>query len=241
MPKGIQAKGLVREGKMIHAGIRLFLENGYENTTTASIARAVGMSPASFFATFENKEALLLKLVKQMFAAQFAAAGEFSDENEPLSLYAAETTLQLYIAESSDVLRELYVTAYSLPTTTRYIYDSMLPRLVRCFGSYLPGALPDDFRELEIASAGITRGFMAEPCTIAFPMEKKIRRYLNCCLTLYAVPADKQKEVIERAVQLDLRPVAERLVQDAIRQSEENFQAAVKASDEYKARRAAKK
>ena len=30
---------------MIYAAVKLFLENGYEKTTTASIAKAAGMSP----------------------------------------------------------------------------------------------------------------------------------------------------------------------------------------------------
>ena len=63
MPKGLQHKGIVRRNKMLYAAVQLFLENGYEKTTTASIAKAAGMAPSSFFAAFENKEALLLTLV----------------------------------------------------------------------------------------------------------------------------------------------------------------------------------
>ena len=59
MPKGLQHKGIIRRNKMLYAAVQLFLENGYEKTTTASIAKAAGMAPSSFFAAFENKEALL--------------------------------------------------------------------------------------------------------------------------------------------------------------------------------------
>lgn len=58
---------------MIYAAVKLFLENGYEKTTTASIAKAAGMSPLPF-AAFDNKEALLLTLVKTMFGSQFDKA-----------------------------------------------------------------------------------------------------------------------------------------------------------------------
>ena len=71
MPKGLQHKGIIRRNKMLYAAVQLFLENGYEKTTTASIAKAAGMAPSSFFAAFENKEALLLTLVKTMFGSQF--------------------------------------------------------------------------------------------------------------------------------------------------------------------------
>ena len=39
---GLQARGIAREQKMIYAGMTLFLEQGYERTTTAQIARKAG-------------------------------------------------------------------------------------------------------------------------------------------------------------------------------------------------------
>ena len=62
MPRGAQPKIAERESRMIYAAIKLFLENGYEQTTTVAIAQAAGMSSFAFFAVFANKEALLLKL-----------------------------------------------------------------------------------------------------------------------------------------------------------------------------------
>ena len=116
MPRGIQPKGIARRNKMLRAAIQLFLFQGYEKTTTASIARSAGFTPSSFFAAFENKEALLLTLTKRMFADQFTLTEEaFASRNDPLLLYGVETALQLHIAELNPALRELYVTAYSLP------------------------------------------------------------------------------------------------------------------------------
>ncbi len=48
MPRGLQQKGLTRRNKMLLAAVKLFLENGYEKTTTAAIARKAGMAPSSF-------------------------------------------------------------------------------------------------------------------------------------------------------------------------------------------------
>ena len=42
--KGLQPSGIRRRNKMIYAAVVLFLENGYEKTTTAQIARRAGMS-----------------------------------------------------------------------------------------------------------------------------------------------------------------------------------------------------
>ena len=167
MPKGLQPKGEARRNKMLLAAVKLFLEYGFEMTTTAAIARAAGMAPSSFFAAFENKEALLLTLVQQMFNRQFENA-------EQLMLYGIETALQRYISELSEPLRVLYVMAYSLPTTCEYIYNNTAERLSVIFADYLPEAEKKDFYEMDIASGGITRGFMAKHCHLYFKIEDKI-------------------------------------------------------------------
>ena len=72
--KGLQPSGIRRRNKMIYAAVVLFLENGYEKTTTAQIARRAGMSATSFFAAFPNKEAILYALVREMLAEQFSSS-----------------------------------------------------------------------------------------------------------------------------------------------------------------------
>ena len=106
---GLQARGIARRNKMLKAATFLFLEQGYDKTTTTQIAKAAGMSQASFFAAFESKEAILLELTKIMFSSQFVAAAAMMPTDDPLLLYALETGLQLHITELSEPLRELYV------------------------------------------------------------------------------------------------------------------------------------
>ena len=157
-PRGKQLNGLLTQQKMLRAAVALFLESGYEKTTTAKIAKAAGMT--------QSKEALLLELVRRMFGGQFALAEQHSGIEDPVLLYAVETSLQLHIAELTEPLRELYVVGYSLPTTSAYIYQSMAGRLQSIFGKYMPDLELKDFYEMEIASASIMRGFMAMPCDV---------------------------------------------------------------------------
>lgn len=227
MPKGIQAKGLARENKLIHAGMKLFLENGYEKTTTASISKAAGMSPTSFFASFESKEALLLRLTREMFSNQFGMTSQIIGEDDPVLIYAVETALQLHIAELSEPLREVYVMAYSLPSTLEYIYTNTAQKLMYIFAQYVPGAVLKDFYELDIASSGIMRGYMAKHCDLYFTIEQKLRRYLGCCLTVYRVPQEKQDEVIAKVLTLDLHSAAEKIIAETIAKAETGYRVAL--------------
>ena len=191
--RGKQASGLLTQQKMLRAAVKLFLEKGYEGTTTAEIARAAGMTPSSFFRAFPSKEALLLELDKRMFSGQFALAEQHSAAQDPVLLYAVETAIQLHIAELTESLRELYVTAYTLPSTSAYLYRSTAKRLEGIFGDYLPDAEAKDFYEMEIASAGMMRSFMAVPCDVYFTVERKIARFLECALKLCNVPLERRQ------------------------------------------------
>ena len=224
-PRGKQANGLLTQQKMLRAAVALFLEKGYERTTTAEISSAAGMGQSSFFRAFPSKEALLLELVQRMFGGQFDLAEQHSGEEDPVFLYAVETALQLHIAELTEPLRELYVVGYSLPTTSAYIYRSTAKRLQKIFGAYLPDAEPKDFYEMEIASASMMRGFMAVPCDVYFTIEAKITRFLDCALKLYDVPKEKRVAITAAVLQMDLHTMATGIIQKTVQQAEKGFEA----------------
>ncbi len=228
MKIGPQPSGLLTRRKILSASAKAFLEYGYAGASSKIVAQLAGVTNGSPFYLYGNKEGVLLELVKQMFSYQFEAAGELPGAGtDPLLLYAAETTLQMRITAISAPLRELYVTAYTLPSTLEYINRRMVGTLRKLFAAYLPDASERDFYELEIATGGITRGFMLEPCTDDFTMERKLRRYLRCCFKLLDVPREQYEPVIEQVVRMDLTPIAEAAIERAVHQTEESYEAAM--------------
>lgn len=228
MKKGIQPSGMVTRRKILTVSMKLFLEKGYEGTTAKEVADMAGIVSGSPFFQFGNKEGVLLDLVKQMFDGQFATAGMLAGEGaDPLLLYALETALQLHIAEMSDPLRELYVTAYTLPRTSAYIYENMIDKIEAIFSPYLTGLEKNDFYELEIAAAGVMRGFMARHCDLYFTIERKVMRCLSCCFKLYEVPREIYMLALQQALAVDLASVARMVVDKTVRAAEEGVEAAL--------------
>lgn len=224
-PRRKQANGLATQQKMLRAAVTLFLEKGYTRATTGEIAKAAGWGQSAFFHAFSSKEAVLLELVQRMFDGQFDLAERHTGTEDPVFLYAVETALQLHIAELTEPLRELYVMAYSLPTTSEYIYRSTSERLQKIFAPYLPTAQPKDFYEMEIASASIMRGFMAVQCDMYFTIEAKITRFLDCSLKLYNVSEEKRAAVTAVVLQMDLHTMASGIIQKTVQQAEKGFEA----------------
>lgn len=222
-PRGKQPSGLLTQQKMLRSAVKQFLQNGYEGATTAEISRGAGMTASSFFRAYPSKEALLLELVKWIFVGQYDLAQQISGSDDPMLICAVEGALELYTAEMTEQLRELYVAAYSLPTTSAYIYRVMSERLFQMFAPYQPEAKARDFYEMEIASAGMIRGYMAVPCDMYFTIEDKITRFLTCALKLYNVEREAQERIIAVTLGMDLQKTAEDILNTTVKKVEEGL------------------
>jgi AcrR family transcriptional regulator len=225
MREANHARGAQTRRKILSASAKVFLQKGYAGASSREVAELAGVSNGSPFYLYGNKEGVLLELVRQMFAGQFEMVERMlGAEADPLLVYAVETSLQMHIAECSEQLRELYAAAYTLPSTSEFIYQNTAEKLMRIFGPYLPGATARDFYELDIASASVTRGFMAKPCDLYFTMEAKLRRYLACCFRIYCVPEEVFRPVVDAAVSMKLHAAAEAVVAQTVRQVEEGYE-----------------
>lgn len=222
-PRGKQPSGLLTQQKMLRAAVSHFLEKGYERATTAEIAKSAGMTPSSFFRAYPNKEALLLEFVKWIFTGQYDLAQRISGADDPMLICAVEGGLEIHTAELSEQLRELYVAAYSLPTTSLYIYRVMSERLYQVFSQFQPDAKAKDFYELEIASGSMIRGYMAVPCDMYFTVEDKVTRFLDCALKLYNVQKAERENIISTTLSMDLHATAADIVRSTVKKVEEGL------------------
>ena len=71
-----------------------------------------------------------------------------------------------------------------------------------------------DFYEMEIGSAGIMRNYMARRCDKYFTLEKKLERFLDMSMRVYNVPEEERKEALGFVMSLDIRKVANQIMQE---------------------------
>lgn len=117
------------------------------------------------------------------------------------------------LAELNENLRQIYVEAYTLPENLEIIHRMTAEMLHRIFGAYMPGYSVSDFYESDIGSAAIMRGYMARPCDVYFTLERKLERFLQLTLRIYCVPEEKQREVMTLIASLDIRAIANEVMQ----------------------------
>ncbi|MDO4543577.1 MAG: TetR/AcrR family transcriptional regulator [Clostridia bacterium] len=210
--------------RMLRAAVDLFLEKGYHATQTKEIYTAAGTTNGTFFNSFGSKEGVLYELVVYMFDNQFEKARAMvGDGASPALMYAMETAIQLAMTENSEHLRDLYVEAYSLQSTSEYIYEKTAAELYRIFGPYNPTFSEADFYEMEIASGGIMRGYMSVPCNMYFTFERKLTRFLNVAFDMYHVPKEEKQQSIERILNADLKRIAAQIIEKLSAELRENF------------------
>ena len=199
--------------KILTVCVRLFLEQGYKNTSVSQIVDEAGVARGSYLNLFPTKDRILLELTETMFGGQFGVARSIADSKlPPVYAYAVETAIQLTLTELNENLREIYIEAYSLPDTSEYIYLHTTAELKQIFSANFPDYSDSDFYEMEIGTAGLMRNYMARKCDIHFPLERKLSRFLTAAMRVYRVPEDELEQTVRFVERLDIRSIAERVM-----------------------------
>lgn len=203
---------------ILQAATKLFLRKGYTATTLREIAKASGVNIGSLMYSYESKENILCDLVMYVLDGQFGATEKllYDITEDKLLFWAAETTLQLHMAESSEQIRELYLAAYSHQNSAAIIYQVISEKMQTYLQPFYPQYEAKDFYELEIATAGIIRGFMSVPCDMYFTMNRKVKRYLETTFLVYKVPEEKIQEAIRFVSTIDFSAVARHVIEDLL-------------------------
>ena len=204
--------------KVLHAAAKLFLNKGYVNSTLRQIATLAEVNYGSMMFAFRSKEEILSELVGFVLEGQFEATEKLlkGKTEDKILFYAAETSLQLYMAESSEHIRELYSLSYSQEASSNTVYNKITLKLAEIFKEQYPDYTPADFYEKELASAGIMRNFMTRPCDVYFTMERKLRAFLENTFLLYELPRSKIEEAIAFTKQFDWKTISQEVISNML-------------------------
>ena len=69
--------------KILTVCVRLFLEQGYKNTSVSQIVDEAGVARGSYLNLFPTKDRILLELTETMFGGQFGVARSIADSKLP--------------------------------------------------------------------------------------------------------------------------------------------------------------
>ena len=202
--------------KILTAATALFMQKGFERTTFVDIAKLSDVPKSKILYEFASKEEILSLLVTKFLDGVAEASDAVSKKltDDKLLIFMASEVLQIYMAEMSDDMRNLYLAGYSMPKTSEEVLKRRTEILYREFGNMLPYLEFKDFYELEIASMGIMRAYISVPCSMYFTLEAKTDRLISTILKIYDIDNKRIEEVKEFMKKIDFEAVAKKTVED---------------------------
>ena len=202
--------------KILTAETALFMQKGFERTTFVDIAKLSDVPKSKILYEFASKEEILSLLVTKFLDGVAEASDAVSKKltDDKLLIFMASEVLQIYMAEMSDDMRNLYLAGYSMPKTSEEVLKRRTEILYREFGNMLPYLELKDFYELEIASMGIMRAYMSVPCSMYFTLEAKTDRLISTILKIYDIDNKRIEETKEFMKKIDFEAVAKKTVED---------------------------
>jgi AcrR family transcriptional regulator len=198
---------------------------GYEKTSIRLLEKNTGVNYGSIMYAFESKENLVSSLVEIVLETQFEFARELikSKTNDKLLIYVAETVLQLYLAEASEHMREMYNVSYSLPSSTKKVHNAITSKLEDIFKEQFPDYTTKDFYYLELGAAGIMRSYMNRKCDMFFTMDTKVEKFIEVLLLIYRVPNDRINEAIEFVKEIDFKELVPKFIDELEKKFDEKL------------------
>lgn len=200
--------------EIIQLASRLFIHEGYSKTSINKISKELDISLGNITFYFPTKEHLYAVIIDELFDFQNEVMErEAAEGYSSVLAFCLELTAIAAVCEESEVARDFYASAYSLPLTLDLIRKNDTGKTKKVFADYRP----DWTDEQWIATENIVSGI--EYATIMTreentPLPLQIEKTLDTILYLYGVPADLRAAKIKKVLSMDYRALGHRLLSD---------------------------
>lgn len=194
------------EVKIIRSAMKLFLSEGYTNTTFRGIAKDSNVNLGVITYHFRSKDDLLFLLAEELMDCHTQILEEILTlDDDVLFAYAMEIAAQITICENNKKVWDLYHAMYSHLITFEYIKSWAATKNYNIFKSRLPHWSESDFREKEIIASGIELAALKSFCDKSFTLERKITVVLDSMLNLYETTGKERQQTISKVLEHDYR------------------------------------
>ncbi|MBE7031461.1 MAG: TetR/AcrR family transcriptional regulator [Ruminococcaceae bacterium] len=194
---------------IIRSATKLFLQNGYTQTTFKMIEADSGVKVGAITYHFHSKEEMLQILIEELMDYHAGLIDDMHDDMQSaLMAYAMEIAVQVALCENNRNAWDLYYSGYSLPLTYEHIKGWAAEKNYSLLGSRLPDWTESDFRDKEVIASGIELAALKTFCDRGFTLDKKISLCLDSMMMLYEIPKAERQEVIQKILLRDYKKIA---------------------------------
>ena len=198
--------------QIIQLAAKLYIENGYSQTTNKELATRLDISPGNITFYFPTKEHLLSVLVGELCDFQQLLMEQAAEEGKSsLLAYCLELTSMTAACEEDAVARDFFISSYSSELTLRLIRENDTQKTKDIFAPYCADWSDEMWQATENIVSGIEYAtLMTREEDI--PLAVQIERTLNTIMTIYGVPEEIRRVKIEKVLAMDYRALGRRIL-----------------------------
>ena len=201
--------------EIIHVALRLFLKNGYTNTSIAEIGKEVGISKGNLMFHFHTKEHLLAELIHLLCDFQWEVMEREAEHRESsLVAYLLELVTMASLCEENPIAMDLYVAAYVHPMSLRIIRKNDTQKTKAVFEQYCDGWSETDYIQTENVVSGIEYAMFITENTENLTLEQRISSTLDSIMKLYELPRELRHSMIEHVLAMDYKNLGEHILKE---------------------------
>ncbi|MBE6959316.1 MAG: TetR/AcrR family transcriptional regulator [Ruminococcaceae bacterium] len=199
--------------EIIRVASKLFLNEGYSNTSIKMVCKELDMSPGNVTFYFATKEHLLAELVELMCKFQWRQVE--LEANEGVSSVLAlclELTAMATMCDDPVAMDFLHA-SYTSPLCLELIRRNDVERAKKVFGQYRPEWDHEQYAEAEVLVSGVEYGTLmtaGDPVSL----ERRVSGALHNILGIYGIPPEARETKIQTVFAMDYRNLGSRVLAD---------------------------
>lgn len=203
--------------EIIQVATKMFIENGYYNTTNAKIAKEVGISVGNLNFHFPTKEDLLAVLIDELCDFQWKLMEEHVEEGKSSILaLCLELTSMAAACEQNENIKELFLAAYTHLHTLEIIRRNDTEKNKKIFSEYCKDWTDIYYVEAENIVSGIEYATLMTTSDSA-PIPVRISGALNAILSVYNVPREIREQKVRKVLKLDYMTIGKNILSNFIK------------------------
>ena len=177
------------------------------------MATALKMSKGNMTFHFPTKEHMLAELVNMLVKYQWHRMESEAGDDSSVMAICLELLTIASACEQDEVAKDFFISTYTSPLCLEIIRKNDMERAKEVFRAYCPDWTDERFAEAETLVSGIEYGTLQLTASSA-TLELRIGGALELILTIYNVPREERKRLIEKVLSMDYKALGLRVLED---------------------------
>jgi AcrR family transcriptional regulator len=195
-----KASSEVLKNRIIRISRRLFLEQGYENTSIRQILKKAGLSTGSLYHFFKNKEEILLfGLHDALIEISSLTDGKATEYKEPLLRYALDVALGTSEILKHKHLFNFYNAVYKNESVENLVISLKVEKMKTLLKDLNLAFSDDEIHSRMLAIHGATRALMIAKINkqLSSDLKEIYSLIIRIALTEFNIPREKIEKILK--------------------------------------------